>query len=223
MMKPTLLLQDEEDEIMHIELQATDSSGSSKEDEEDYADVEGHHPQTNMAQSELIKDISIQQQQQQQEFLCRPSLDFLLNYLTFRRVVSLLLGVAPVCIFALEMIPERCHVCLDGVELDTYFFAAAVCGGLAAILFGSSTYVLARLLGGAISALGALFLIWLVLTTIPSNMAFLFVFVGILGAMPGVGAYFVIRILSDLCYFSDIDDFDEIAPLTKLITISSAD
>jgi hypothetical protein len=231
-MKPTPLLQDEEDAMMHIELQATDSNGSSKDDyeEEDYkyeyeyeyaADIEGQPPIL-FPQSALVKESSSSSSSS--------PLQEVLRLLSFRKVVSLLLGVTPICVFALEMIPERCHVCLDGVELDTYFFAAAVCGGVAAVSYGDgSTYLLARLLGGAISALGALFMIWLVLVSSSNTndgavVAFLlFGFVGILGAMPGVGAYFVIRILSDLCYVSDIHDFDEFAPLTKLITISSAD
>jgi hypothetical protein len=56
----------------------------------------------------------------------------------------------------------------------------------------------------------------MLLQSIPSNVAFLFVFVGVLGAMPGVVAYFLIRIVSDECYVSDLNDFDELSPLTRL-------
>ena len=53
----------------------------------------------------------------------------------------------------------------------------------------------------------------------PSNIvAFVFIFVGILGAMPGVVVYFLVKIVSDECWVSDLQDFeDEFTSLTKLI------
>ena len=111
-------------------------------------------------------------------------------------------------------------VCLDGVKLDSYFCTAAICGGLGALLYRDSSlnlYWLAQLMEGCISAaLGSLFTIWMLLQSIPSNVAFLFVFVGILGAMPFVVVYFLLQILSDKCYMSDLNDFDKLAPLTRL-------
>jgi hypothetical protein len=95
--------------------------------------------------------------------------------------------------------------------------------GFAAVIYGDSLdYWMPRLLGGSISALGSLFTNWMLLTSIPANLAFLFVFVGILGAMPGVVIYFLLKVISDECFESDLDDYDEIAPLTK-IRITSAD
>jgi hypothetical protein len=131
---------------------------------------------------------------------------------SFRRTVGLMLGVLPVVLFALEMIPQRCNLCLDGrVELGTYFVLVALCGGFGAILYSNEywNYSLARLLGGAVAALGALFTCWMILRTITSNLAFFFLFVGILGAMPGLLVYFVVKILSDECWVSDLEDFRE--------------
>lgn len=143
--------------------------------------------------------------------------------LTVRQRVAIVIGTLPVVVCSLEMIPDRCHVCRDDMELDAYFFTAAVCGGFAAVIYGDSlVYWLPRLVGGSISALGSLFTIWMVLTSIPSNLAFLLFFVGALGAMPGVLIYFLMKIVADECFVSDLDDYDEIAPLTK-IRITSAD
>jgi hypothetical protein len=95
--------------------------------------------------------------------------------------------------------------------------------GFAAVIYGNSLdYWMPRLLGGSISALGTLFTNWMLLTSIHTNLAFLFVFVGILGAMPGVVIYFLLKVISDECFESDVDDYEEIAPLTK-IRIASAD
>lgn len=140
-----------------------------------------------------------------------------------RQLIGLAMGFIPVMIFALEMIPERCNICLPDVELDAYFFTAAICGGLGAVLFGNGSnnnnivdYWMARAIGGAIAALGSLFTIWMLLQSIDSNLAFLFIFVGILGAMPGLVTYFLIKIISDICYVSDVNDYEEFAPLTKI-------
>jgi hypothetical protein len=108
------------------------------------------------------------------------------------------------------------------MALDAYFFTAAMCGGLASVMYGDSLdYWMPRLVGGSISALGSLFTVWMLLKSVPTNLAFLFVFVGILGAMPGVMIYFFMKIIADECFPAEVDDFDEIAPLTK-VRITSA-
>ncbi len=53
--------------------------------------------------------------------------------------------------------------------------------------------------------------------------AVLYILIGILGAMPGLVAYFIVKIMSDECYISDINDYDELAPLTRLVHRSSED
>jgi hypothetical protein len=207
MMRPSQQVPDEEDEdkIMNIELQATDSTGSSK-DEESVYDVETTATKTTLDDPETAAPVMAK------DFTSPPR-----RRTSLRQKIALFTGIVPVCVFALEMIPERCHVCIDGVELDAYFFTAAFCGGLGAVLYGDSLdYWMARVVGGSIGALGSLFTIWMLLQSIASNLAFLFVFVGILGAMPGFVAYFIVKILSDECYVSDLDDWEEIAPLTKL-------
>mmetsp|Transcript_2941 Transcript_2941/g.5315 ORF Transcript_2941/g.5315 Transcript_2941/m.5315 type:complete len:259 (+) Transcript_2941:87-863(+) len=141
-----------------------------------------------------------------------------------RQIFALCLGVFPVCVFALEMIPERCNLCLDHVELDTYFVVVALCGGFGAILYSEEfwDYSVARFMGGCVAALGSLFTMWMILQTIHGNLAFLLFFVGILGAMPGVLVYFVIKVVSDECYFSDVQDFeDEFTSLTKLRVVEA--
>ena len=216
MMRPSHV-SDEEEQAMNIELQATDSSGSSSYDEEaedEYSSPKKNHEKvkvpsaTTIVRDELGED-------PENVFTSPPPR----RLFTLRQQIAIAVGILPVGIFALEMIPERCNVCLEGIELDSYFCIAAICGGLGALLFGDSSldsYWLARLMGGSISALGLLFTIWMLLQSIPSNVAFLFVFVGVLGAMPGVVAYFLIRIVSDECYVSDLNDFDELSPLTRL-------
>jgi hypothetical protein len=136
--------------------------------------------------------------------------------LKWRQRIGLLIGIFPVVVFAFEAIPERCNVCMEGVTLDSYFFTAAICGGIGAVLYGdNSDYWHARMIGGSISALGSLFTIWMLLQSISSSLAFLFVFIGILGAMPGILAYYLVSILSDECYASRGDDWEnEISPLT---------
>jgi len=123
----------------------------------------------------------------------------------------------------MEIIPEWCQVCLEDDELDAYFFMAAICGGFVAVLFGREDYWMARFCGGSMSALESLFTIWMLLQSIPSNLTFLFVFIGILGAMPGLVAYFIVKIMSDESYVSDLDDYDEMVPLTRLVHRCSED
>lgn len=140
--------------------------------------------------------------------------------------LALSLCMIPVGLFALEMIPERCKICLESVELDTYFVASALCGGFGAILlFGDDfwEYCLAKFTGGAVSSLGALFTVWMMLQSIPSGSimvaVLVFFFAGILGALPGVVVYLLFKIISDECWVSDLRDFeDDFASLTKLVT-----
>lgn len=138
-----------------------------------------------------------------------------------RKFIALLLGTLPVILCALEMIPERCQLCRESTEFDAYIFTAAICGGAGAVLYGTSLvdYWLPRLAGGSFAALGSLFTIWMLLTDFPSDLAFLFVFVGILGAMPGVLTYYILKIIGDECLSGGDDDEDyygELMPLTKI-------
>lgn len=125
---------------------------------------------------------------------------------SLRRTFAVLLGVVPVGLFALEMVPERCHLCLDHVELDTYFVVVALCGGVGATLYSAEfwNYSAARFLGGAVAALGSLFTVWMILQS--GGLALPFVVVGVLGAMPGVAVYFLVKILSDECCSGRNDD-----------------
>jgi hypothetical protein len=217
MMRPSHVdVSDEDEEVMNIELQATDSSGSSSYDEEAEDDSSYSHKNNAKVSSAITRDAL--GEDIENAFTSPPPRRCPLSLFTLRQQIAIAVGILPVCIFGLEMIPERCNVCLEGVKLDSYFLTAAICGGLGALLYGDSldSYWLARLMGGAISALGSLFTIWMLLQSIPSNVAFLFLFVGLLGAMPGVVAYFLIRIVSDECYVSDLNDYDELAPLSRL-------
>lgn len=144
---------------------------------------------------------------------------------SIRQRLAIVIGILPVAICSLEMIPDRCHLCREEMALDAYFFTAAMCGGFASVIYGDSLdYWMPRLVGGSISALGSLFTVWMLLKSVPTNLAFLFVFVGILGAMPGVLIYFLMKIVADECFPTEVDDYDEIAPLTKVrITSANAD
>ena len=131
-----------------------------------------------------------------------------------------LLGILPVAFFSFEMIPSWCqYFCLqqEHTSLDSYFFTAAFCGGLGAALYGSNPrYLFARFVGGSISALGSLFTNWMLLSSMsshhPSSVAVIFGLIGLfVGSMPGVVAFFVLKILTDECHLSDIfmeDEFD---------------
>jgi hypothetical protein len=70
--------------------------------------------------------------------------------------------------------------------------------------------------------LGSFFMMWMLLKSISTNVVvFLFaIVVGILGAMPGLLTYFVVRIMSDecCCYYERVShhDEDEVVPLAKV-------
>ena len=135
--------------------------------------------------------------------------------------VAVVIGVLPVAICSLEMIPNRCRICREDVQMDTYIFTAAICGGFGAVIYGSSLdYWMPRLVGGASAALGSLFTNWMVLTSIPAKWSFLLIFFGIMGAMPGVVIYFTLKIVADECFKNSDEDleeeYEELAPLTKI-------
>ena len=200
----------DDEEHMNIELQATDSSGSTGDENVHDSSLEGspESPSNSIAEStnDMMKENPVTPRRR---LFCRQRL-------------GLLIGIVPVVLFSFEMVDEWCHVCLNDVEIDAYFFTAAFCGGLGAVMYGTSMeYWHARMMGGAISALGSLFTIWLLLSSISSNLGFLFLFLGILGAMPGLVAYFLVMILTDECFLtrSDDDDYDyDYAPLTTPLT-----
>ena len=217
---PLLLLSKVDEQVMNIELQATDSSGSSHYDEEE---AEEHYFVDDSLSRKGGTPLDENNPEKEPPLLLLLLLQACIEFCRFslRQKLGLLVGILPVCMFGLEMIPERCHVCLEGIRLDSYFLAAATCGGFGALLFGTSSmdsYWLARFLGGATSALGSLFMMWMLLQTIPSDSL---VIVGILlgaiiGAMPGILVYFLIKIVSDECYVSDIRDYEDLVPLTRL-------
>lgn len=139
-----------------------------------------------------------------------------------RYTMAFSLCIFPIIVFTLEMIPERCNICLENVELNAYFVMTALCGGFGATLLSHdfAEYFLARFLGGAVSSIGALFTIWMILKEIlPNNVLnVIFLLVGILGAMPGLVVYFLVKIISDECCVSNLQDIDDdFKSLTKLM------
>lgn len=145
---------------------------------------------------------------------------------SFLSVVKYTIGfsfcILPTVIFSLEMVPETCKICLDNVELTAYFAVTSLCGGVGATLLSNdfAEYFLAKFLGGTVGSLGALFITWMILREIPPTNALniIFLSVGILGAMPGVVVYFLVKIASDECGGSDLQDFeDDFSSLTKLM------
>jgi hypothetical protein len=205
---------DDEEEHMNIELQATDSSesaGDKNAHDSSLAEAPASPSKSSVAESSnsnMMKEHSVPPPQR----------------LSCRQRLGLFIGIVPVVLFSFEMVDEWCHVCLDDVEIDAYFFTAAFCGGLGSVMCGTSMdYWHARMVGGAISALGSLFTIWMLLSSISSNWGILFLFLGILGAMPGFLSYFLITILTDECFMtrSSDDDYDydhDYAPLTLPLT-----
>jgi hypothetical protein len=141
-----------------------------------------------------------------------------------RQRVAVVVGALPVTICSLEMIPDRCRICRQDVQMDAYIFTAAICGGFAAVIYGKSLeYWMPRLVGGASAALGTLCTNWVLLSSIPSKWAFLLIVLGALGAMPGLVIYFSLKIIADECFASDAvieDEYEEIAPLTKIRMVS---
>mmetsp|Transcript_6104 Transcript_6104/g.15118 ORF Transcript_6104/g.15118 Transcript_6104/m.15118 type:complete len:232 (-) Transcript_6104:1221-1916(-) len=137
-----------------------------------------------------------------------------------RYTVALSLCIIPVFLFALEMVPERCHICLDRVELNAYFVTSALCGGFGAVLLSHDfeEYFVARLLGGSVGSTGALYTVWMILKGMPPDNVLhaLFLLVGFLGAMPGLIVYFLVKIISDECGVSGSQNSeDNFSSLTK--------
>lgn len=202
---------DDEEHNMNIELQATDSSSESTGD-----DNTNVHDSSLTESPESPSNNSIVESSNNTVMKEHPVPPR--RRLSCRQRLGLLIGIVPVVLFSFEMVDEWCHVCLDDVEIDAYFFTVAFCGGIGAVMYGTSMdYWHARMVGGAISALGSLFTIWMLLSSISTNLGFLFLFLGILGAMPGFLAYFLIMILTDECFLTrfDDDDYDhDYAPLT---------
>jgi hypothetical protein len=151
---------------------------------------------------------------------------------TRRQQGAFCMAFLPVAFFSFKMIPSVCHtLCLqDEGEMDAYFFTAAFLGGLGATLYNTSTpYWHARFIGGAIAAIGSLFTNWMLLSSATGNSgtsasssssssslssSILAIALGVLGmivgAMPGVVAYFIICIVSDECYLTNFfaEDYD---------------
>jgi len=134
------------------------------------------------------------------------------------------LCIIPAFFFSFEIIPERCKICLDNAELNTCFVTSGLCGGFGATLLSHdiSEYFCAKFLGGGVGSLGALITIRIILQAIPSSNAFsvAFLFVGILGAMPGSVVYFLVKNVAEEIKTSDPQYFeDDFASLTKLIMV----
>lgn len=138
--------------------------------------------------------------------------------------VALVLCTLPIIIFSVEMIPGRCKICLDNVELTTYFVTSALCGGIGAMLLSHdwSKYSFARFLGGAIGSIGALFTMWMIMQTLPpiDVLGFIFPIVGMVGAMPGLIAYFLVKTVLDEFFVPKPQDTeDDISSLTTLMIV----
>jgi hypothetical protein len=149
MMRP-FHVSDEEKTVMNIELQATDSSGFSSYDEEAEDDPSSPKNHEKVPSASAVVRDALGEDHPENVFTSPPPRRLCL--FTIRQQIAIAVGILPVCIFALKMIPERCNVCLEGIELDSYFFIAAICGGLGALLYGKSSldsYWLARLMGGS--------------------------------------------------------------------------
>ena len=154
-----------------------------------------------------------------------------------RRAFALVVSILPIVLFAwsLMVAEERdddngktCHFslpCLLGqVEEETYFGFVAVCGGFGALLYSDEfwNYSLARWVGGCVSALGSILTIWTVSQSISSVedhsavvLALMCIFLGVLGSLPGLLFYHVIKIAIDECFAAESDDLDdEYAALT---------
>jgi hypothetical protein len=207
-MRPTILKthrSDEDgpdDDCMNIELQPTDLSGSSH-DVDDEMDFH-HHRRPQDQQSPQQQNALSKDQDGEVGIIRLPRIQ-----LSRRQYVGLLVGIFPVVLFAFEMVDEWCHLCLDDVEIDAYFFTAAFCGGVGAVLVGEdSKYWHARMIGGGIAACGSLGLIFLLLSSnVSSKLGILFFL--IVGAMPGFVAYYIIKITTHECFLTGpSDDFD---------------
>lgn len=197
-----------------VDAEAPDDNTRSKSSQIDVLEMEPSTPETstevNQKQNALSRKLRNMRDQRRR--------------LSSRQRVAVVVGVLPVAICSLEMIPDRCRICRQDVQMDAYIFTAAICGGFAAVIYGNSLdYWMPRLVGGASAALGSLFTNWMLLTSIPSNWAFLLIVFGVLGAMPGLVIYFSLKIMADECFVTDQDvedDYEEIAPLTKIRMVS---
>ena len=147
-----------------------------------------------------------------------------------RRVFAVVVGVLPILLFAWSLLAAEeeneaakanCHSlqCLLGqVEEDTYFGFVAVCGGFGALLYSDEfwNYSLARWVGGCVAALGSILTIWTVSQAISVEdhaailLALMCIFLGVLGSLPGLLLYHVIKIAIDECFAAEADDeFDD--------------
>jgi len=139
---------------------------------------------------------------------------------TWRHWVGVSISVLPLLIFAVRASTHRWRP--NQVFPADFAIIAATCAGLGAVLFGSVDYYddrywLARFMGGTTSSISALCIMIIVLSSISheadTNVA-PFLLVGILGVMPGIVVYYLIRIMSDECcrersLWAEPDDNDE--------------
>lgn len=143
---------------------------------------------------------------------------------SLRRVLAIALFLLPIILFASELIhnavetknsiEQKCWWCLyqnNILQLESYFTIVAVCGGFGAVLVSDEywNYSLARWMGGFVSSSGSLVTIWMVSKSLASDKTGVLVlatlFVAILGSMPGVLVYFVVKIGTDECFNDDND------------------
>ena len=69
------------------------------------------------------------------------------------------------------------------------------------------------------ASLGSLFTLWMLLQSLPIAAIWL-VPLAVLGAMPGVGVYFLMKIVADECFPDQYDDhYDEYASLSESVRI----
>jgi hypothetical protein len=77
-----------------------------------------------------------------------------------------------------------------------FYLIMLICGGVSGLFFAAE-YPLPGLIAGAISGLGALYAIALVLENVDSVYDVFLVIAGLVGALPGVGVYFALKLAQD--------------------------
>jgi hypothetical protein len=211
--KPTPIeIQDHSAPLLDTEVQANDHESS-------------HRTSTTMeGESARSSQQGRTDEREPEDLLSRIAVRVPCRQSAIRKKLAILMGTIPVYFLALEMTPEHCNFCRTEKDATaSYFAAAAACGGIGATLYGYSCRDwFARLIGGAVAALGSFFMMWMLLKSISTNVVvFLFaIVVGILGAMPGLLTYFIVKLMSDeCCFYYERDSHhaeDEVVPLFKV-------
>jgi hypothetical protein len=171
---------------------------------------------------------------------------------SFRRVAAALLAILPFVVVVLDITirstafsnysnknnhDKNCRWCilLPHWEVETAIGMVSLCGGFGAFLYSNEywNYSLARWIGGFVSSLGSLLTIWMFSQNLSgdSNTVIALgvsLFVGILGAMPGIVVYFLAKITTDDCCATSCDMHDGLSDgystlTTPLITMTTVE